>query len=81
MLFLSLFISVKISSVVNERMGANHLTNDSKIIFKTIILLFLFSESLDHNTKCLFLYQNKKQTNLQCKNLIVLYKDYESHMI
>ena len=40
-----MFIRVKISSVVNESIGANHLTKDSKIIFNTTILLFLLSES------------------------------------
>ena len=49
--FFIFIIKVKISSVVNESIGANHLIKDSKIIFKTIIQLFLLSEFFDHNTK------------------------------
>ena len=34
MLFLSLLISVKISSAVNDSIGANHLIKDSKLYLK-----------------------------------------------
>ena len=40
---------------MNESIGANHLINDSKIIFKKIILLFLLSEFFESQYKASFL--------------------------
>ena len=51
--FLSLFINVKISSVVNESIGANHLIKILKLYLKQYAD-FLLSESFDHNIKHLF---------------------------
>ena len=46
----------------------------------TIRLLIVFFLSLmDHNTKHLFLYQNKKLINQQYRNLINLCINYENH--
>ena len=39
---LSLFINLKISSVVKDNIGANHFNRQSRIIFRTKVQLFLF---------------------------------------
>jgi hypothetical protein len=51
MLLSSSFISLYISSVVNDKIGANHLNNDLRITFNKIIVDCLFLESLESQYK------------------------------
>ena len=52
--FIIIHYNLYISSVVNDRIGANHFNNDLRITFNKIIVDCLFLESLDHSTKSLF---------------------------
>ena len=48
MLSLFFLTKEKISSVVKDNIGANHLSRHSRIIFKTNVQLFLFVELLNY---------------------------------
>jgi len=54
-LFLLSDINLKISSVVNDKMGANHFINEFKIIFNSVIVDFLLSELFGSQYKVSFL--------------------------
>ena len=51
MLLSSFVINLCISSVVKDRIGANHLNNDLRITFNKIIVDCLFLESLESQYK------------------------------
>ena len=51
MLLSSFFINLYISSVVNDKIGANHLNNDLRMTFNKIIVDCLFLESLESQYK------------------------------
>ena len=55
MLLWFFIINLYISSVVKDRIGANHFNNELRIIFNKIIVDFLFLESLESQYKESFL--------------------------
>ena len=55
MLLLSLNNNLYISSVVKDKIGANHFNNEFKIIFNSNIVDFLFFESMGSQYNASFL--------------------------